>query len=330
MSKTLVIIPHYNKLALLKECIYHLECDESTNFDIMVVDNGSTDGSGEYIFNKTNEDSRFHSILLNENTGFARAVNKGLQYSIDNKYDYSILLNNDAYVEKDFVKNLIIAIKRSNKVFAVSSLMLSYYDKEKIDSVGDYYNIFGWSFQGHLNENFEDVENDEKPFSACAGAAIYNNSILEKIGLFDEKFFAYLEDIDISYRAKLMGYEILTCKDAICYHLGSATTGTKYNKFKVRISARNNIYLLYKNMPYIQILINIFPLFIGHIIKFLFFIHKGFGIDYFFGFVEGFRGVKFIKKNNFDKIPIINYIFVEIELIVNLFRYIFNFAKRHL
>ena len=329
MSKTLVIIPHFNKLALLKECLHHLESNKDVSFDIMVVDNGSNDGSSEYLFKKTNEDKTFHSILLNENKGFAKAVNLGLKYSIDNNYDYSILLNNDAYVEDDFVKNLVLAIKKNNKIFAVSSLMLSYHEKDLVDSFGDYYNILGWSFQGHLREDYNYIDNDEKPFSACAGAAIYSNSVLKRIGLFDESFFAYLEDIDISYRAKLYGYDIRTCKNAICYHLGSATTGSKYNEFKVRISARNNIYLLYKNMPYIQMLLNIFPLFIGHVVKFIFFIHKGFGLDYFFGFVEGFRNLKYIKKNDFTKIELFRYINIEIELIKNTFLYIKNFLIRH-
>lgn len=330
MSKILVIIPHYNKLALLKECVHYLECSENIDFDIMIVDNGSNDGSGEYIFNKAKENNNIHSILLNDNTGFARAVNKGLNYSIENNYDYSILLNNDAYVEKDFVKNLFLAINKNKNLFAVSALMLSYYDKNKVDSFGDYYNVFGWSFQGHLGEDYLELEDDEKPFSACGGATIYNNAILKKIGLFDEKFFAYLEDIDISYRAKLYGYEIKTCKEAKCFHLGSATSGSKYNEFKVRISARNNIYLLNKNMPYIMILLNIFPLFVGHFVKFLFFIYRGFGLDYFFGIFDGFRGIKYIKKNDFKKIGIFKFFEIEIELILNTFKYIVNFLKRHI
>ena len=145
---------------------------------------------------------------------------------------------------------------------------------------------------------------NENCFSACAGAAIYSNDILKRIGLLDDNFFAYLEDVDLSYRARLYGYNIKTCFTARCYHLGSATSGSKYNEFKVRTSARNNIYLIYKNMPYIQILINIFPLFIGVLIKQIFFAMKGFGLDYFFGLFDGFRNLKLIKKNDFQNISI--------------------------
>ena len=329
MNKTLVIIPHFNKLALLKECLFHLDNQNYKSFDIMIVDNGSSDGSSEYIFELSKNNTNYHSILLNDNMGFAYAVNKGLEYSIANGYDYSILLNNDAYVEDNFVKSLIYKMNTGKDIFAVSSLMINYHNKNIVDSFGDYYTVLGYAFQGHIDEDILSV-NDEEAFSACGGASIYSNAILDEIGLFDNNFFAYLEDIDISYRAKLYGYKILTCKDAKCYHLGSATTGTKYNKFKVRTSARNNIYLLYKNMPYVQILINIFPLFVGHLVKFLFFKKKGFALDYFFGVADGFKNVHKIKKVDFKDINIANFIFIEYELIINTFKYIINFVKRHI
>ena len=123
MSKILVIIPHFNKLSLLKECIYHLECQSFKTFDIMIVDNGSDDGSAEYLFDISNKNSSIHYTLLNENMGFAYAVNKGLEYSINNNYDYSILLNNDAFVKEDFVNKLYFSIITSKNIFAVSSLM---------------------------------------------------------------------------------------------------------------------------------------------------------------------------------------------------------------
>ena len=330
MSKILVIIPHFNKLSLLKECIYHLECQNFKAFDIMVVDNGSDDGSAEYLFDLSTQNSNIHNILLNENMGFAYAVNKGLEYSINNNYEYSILLNNDAFVNDNFVGKLYFSILGSHNVFAVSSLMLRFDDKNKIDSFGDYYTLFGWSFQGHLGEDYRDILHNEEAFSACGGAAIYSNDVIRKIGGFDNNFFAYLEDIDISYRAKLNGYKILTCREAKCYHLGSSTTGSKYNEFKVRISARNNIYLIFKNMPLIQILINIFPLFVGHIIKLIYFIFNGFGLYYFFGIVDGLRGLKLIKKAEFDKLKIFNYFLIELELIKNTIMYIINFVKRHI
>lgn len=329
MKKVLVIIPHYNKLILLKECLFHLEKQDYHNFDIIIVDNGSDDGSAEYIHKLSSSDDRYKMILLNENMGFAYAVNCGLKYAIDNGYEYSLLLNNDAYVEDDFVKEITHKIDSSSKLFAVSSLMINYHHKDLVDSFGDNYCLLGFGFQNRIGEKISSFTFDEHTFSACGGAAIYRNSILENIGLFDEKFFAYLEDIDISYRARLYGYDITTCKTARCYHLGSATSGSKYNEFKVRISARNNIYLIYKNMPLIQILINIFPLFVGTLLKQIFFITRGFGLDYFFGLFDGLKTVKNIKRIDFKKVGIFDFVHIELMLIINTFRYVVNFIKRH-
>ena len=227
MSRTLVIIPHFNKLSLLKECVKYLDCQNYDDFDVVIVDNGSTDGSTEYIAKLIDDNERYHRILFSENMGFAYAVNKGIQYSIDNGYDYSLLLNNDAYIKSDFIENIVNAIESRRKAFAISSLMLSYKEPDTIDSFGDYYTVLGWPYQGEVALNKNTITDDKEVFSACGGASLYDNKILKKIGLFDEKFFAYLEDIDISYRAKLNGYSIYTCKDAVCYHLGSATSGSK-------------------------------------------------------------------------------------------------------
>lgn len=330
MKKVIVIIPHFNKSALLKKCIENLMLQNDTNFDILIVDNGSTDDSTQYIFNQVSNNKSIHSIMLSENMGFAYAVNKGLKYSIDNGYDYSILLNNDAFVEEDFVSELVKRIDSDKKLFAVSSLMLQYQNTDKVDSFGDYYTLFGWSFQGHLLESASEIEDDEEPFSACGGAAIYRNNAILKIGFFDEKFFAYLEDIDISYRARLANYKISTCKNAICHHLGSATTGSKYNSFKVRLSARNNIYLIYKNMPNIQIIINFLPLAFGTIAKLVFFTFKGFAIDYIKGILDGFKNLKYINRVKFNKVSLFTFIGIEFRLLFSSFIYIINFIKRHL
>ena len=129
----LIIIPHYNKVELLKKCIYHIYEQDVDYFDVLVVDNGSEDGSIDFIKEAEKKYENFHSILLSENLGFAIAVNKGIQYSIDNKYKWSILLNNDAFIAKGFVKNLYNTISSKKNYFAVSSLMLSYKEKNIVD-----------------------------------------------------------------------------------------------------------------------------------------------------------------------------------------------------
>ena len=115
----------------------------------------------------------------------------------------------------------------------------------------------------------------KKIFAACGGAAIYRRKIFEEIGFFDEEHFAYLEDIDIGYRAKIYGYHNVFEPSAIVYHAGSASSGSKYNEFKVNFSSRNSVYIVRKNMPLFQIVVNLPFLAVGFLIKTLFFVKKG-------------------------------------------------------
>ena len=325
---TLVIIPNYNHLDLLKKCLLCIENQNVKDFSIMIVDNGSDNQTVEYINNYCSEKQNCISLLLNENTGFAHASNEGFRYAIVHEYKYSILLNNDCYVENDFVEQMRKAITNDDKLFAVNPLMISEKNRNLVDDFGDSYNILGFAFQNKVGHKVSTIINDEEVFSACGGASIYRNDILIKIGLLDENFFCYLEDIDLSYRARIFGYKIKTCKDARCYHVGSATSGSKYNDFKVSISSRNNIYLIYKNMPILQIIINIIPLLIGTTIKLLFFIKKGFGKAYIKGIAEGFKNIKKIDKIHIRRA--FTYGKIEFYLIKNTFRYFIEFIKRHI
>lgn len=327
-KKTLVIIPNYNKVDLLKDCLLHLLNQNTKDFDVLIVDNGSDEDTVNTINEMSNNDERIHKILLSDNFGFATAVNKGFKYSIDNNYTYSILLNNDAFVDNNFVRALVNKISRHKRCFAVSSLMISYYNKNLVDDFGDKYTLLGFAYQSKTAHRVSSIVEDEKVFSACGGASIYSNLILQKIGFMDDNFFAYLEDVDLSYRAKLNGYFITTCKDAICHHIGSATSGSKYNDFKVKLSARNSIYLIYKNMPNWQILLNIVPIFFGIMIKFAYFLLKGFGSAYIIGLASSVKNIKHVNRVDFKQVPVISFILIEIELIINTFEYFYQMSKR--
>ena len=144
--------------------------------------------------------------------------------------------------------------------------------------------------------------------------------LFDELGYFDEEHFAYLEDMDVGYRARIYGYENWYAPDAMVYHVGSGTSGSRYNQFKIRYSSRNNIYLIYKNMPVLQIIINLPFLVAGFGIKILFFTLKGFGREYIAGIKNGFQ----ISKKN-HKIPfkfqnLSNYFRIQVELWVNIFR----------
>ena len=188
----------------------------------------------------------------------------------------------------------------------------------------------GWGVCRGIGRPVSNYMKSDKIFTACAGAAIYRRHIFSQIGLFDENHFAYLEDIDVGYRAKIYGYENIYCPTALVYHVGSGTSGSKYNSFKVKLSARNNIYLNYKNMPLLQLIINFIPLFLGHIVKYLFFLRKGFGNDYYNGVKEGILQAKKQKKVPFKLQHLPNYIRIEFELILYTLSYAKDWFSRKL
>ena len=246
--KVTVIIPNYNGLKFMEPCFKALELQIYHKFQILVVDNGSTDGSVEWL-----KEHQIPTIFLDTNTGFSGAVNVGIRAA---DTPYVILLNNDTKVAPHYVEALERAMDRSEKIFSVSSKMIQMYHPDLMDDAGDMYSVLGWAFQRGVGRPEKLYKKSCRVFTACAGAAIYRREVFETIGYFDEMHFAYLEDIDVGYRAKLYGYDNVFCPEAVVYHVGSGTSGSKYNSFKVKLAARNNVYLNYKNMRAWQLLLN--------------------------------------------------------------------------
>ncbi|MDD2980160.1 MAG: glycosyltransferase family 2 protein [Hespellia sp.] len=320
--KVTIIIPNYNGKHFMLPCLDSLSRQTSKDFTILIVDNASSDGSLTYL---QEEWPSIPVISLDKNYGFSRAVNVGIQNSTT---PYVLLLNNDTTVAPDFVEQMINAIEHSHRIFSVSSKMIQMYHPELIDSAGDLYTLMGWGVCRGTGRPVENYTSSDTIFSACAGAAIYRRSVFKKIGYFDESHFAYLEDIDIGYRAKIHGYKNTYCASAIVKHVGSGTSGSKYNSFKVKLAARNNLYLIYKNMPLLQLILNILPISLGFFVKALFFQKIGFGKDYREGFREGLHTMKHCKKVPFRIRNLFNYLKIESELIVYTFAYAKDWIKR--
>ena len=321
-KKVTIIIPNYNGLKFMEPCFKALRAQSDQNFELLVVDNGSTDGSVKWL-----EDHQIPSIFLEENTGFSGAVNIGIRESVT---PYVILLNNDTEPQPDYVKEMVKAIERSPKIFSVSSKMIQLYHKDLMDDAGDMYSVLGWAYQRGVGQKSSGYNKVCRVFSACAGAAIYRREVFDKIGGFDEDHFAYLEDIDVGYRAKICGYENWYCPKAVVYHVGSGTSGSKYNSFKVKLAARNNLYLNYKNMPLLQLILNFLPILAGMAVKYMFFRRIGFASDYMEGVKEGLKTLKKTKKVRFQMSRLGNYIRIEGELILGTFLYVWEFMKRKL
>ena len=309
-----VVIPNFNGIAFLDSVLASLEGQTLNNFEVILVDNGSTDGSCSFV---TANYPWVHLIELSENFGFCGAVNAGIRAA---KAPYVLLLNNDTEVKEDFVEEMLAAIRRHKNAFSCGARMVQYHDRDRLDDVGNYYCALGWSFARGRGKDIHAYETEDKIFSACAGAAIYRKKIIEKIGYFDEEHFAYLEDTDIGYRARIYGYENWYAPKAIVYHVGSGTSGSRYNQFKTRYSSRNNIYLIYKNMPLLQIILNLPFLVAGFLVKFLFFAVKGMGKEYAAGIKNGFSISMKNKKVPFRMKHLPNYCKIQLELWINIVR----------
>lgn len=309
-----VIIPNYNNVKLLDNLLISLKKSD-TPFKTVIVDNNSKDNSVELIKQKYPE----VNLIENEvNKGFAKAVNQAIRVS-DTKYVF--LLNNDTTVCSNTISALLKTIKRDEKIFSVTSKMIQYHDKNLIDDAGDEYTLLSWSKKIGYNHDISEYNEDREVFGACAGAALYNRQYFDIIGLFDEDFESYVEDMDLNFRARIQGYKSYYSSNAIVYHYGSATTGSRYNEFKVKISARNNIYLIYKNMPLWMKILN-FPFYsLGMIIKYIFFIKKGYGHQYKSGISEGIKTRKNISVTENKNTR--NLLKIELQMIINTFKYPF-------
>lgn len=289
MADTTVIIPNLNGIHYLKNCLDSLYACEETAFPVIVVDNGSTDGSRELV-RREYPDVRL--LCFAQNRGFSAAVNAGIRLA---DTPYVILLNNDTVVERRFVSRLTDAVRHSPRYFSAGAKMVSLRDPEIIDDAGDFYCALGWAFARGKGRPQTLYRTPCDIFAACGGAAVYRRDILLELGLFDEAYFAYLEDIDIGYRARMRGYTNRFAPDAVVRHAGSASSGSRYNAFKVRLSSRNSVYLIGKNMPPAQILVNLPFLLGGFLIKYLFFLQKGYGAVYARGLWNGLRMCRFFS-----------------------------------
>ena len=316
MREVTVIIPNYNGISYIRECLDSLRA-QTMEADIIVVDNASEDGSKEAV--REYDDVRL--IELSENFGFCRAVNEGIRVT---KTKYLILLNNDTKAEPTFVEELYKAIDAHDDTFSVAPKMLQMNRPDRIDSAGDLYCALGWAFSLGKDRKSSRYDKEAVIFSACGGASIYRKALFEEIGYFDELHFSYLEDVDVGYRARIMGYVNRYTPRAIVYHAGSGSTGGRYNPFKVRMAARNSWYVIYKNMPVLQIIINLPFFLIGFGIKALFFILKGYGREYLSGMKRGYLMCVAGRKYPFDRRFVKNYLRIQLELWFNMLRRIFG------
>lgn len=313
MQEVSVVIPNFNGMAYLDGVLSSLERQTIRNFEVILVDNGSTDGSCAFV---SAEYPWVHMIQLQENYGFSRAVNEGIHAA---RSPYVLLLNNDTEAEPDFLEEMVAALRRHKKAFSCQARMIQLHDRDKMDDAGNYYCALGWLLPGE-KARISAIMTESRRFFHLCGSCDLPKKFIDRIGDFDEEHFAYLEDLDIGYRARICGYQNWYAPKAKVYHVGSGTSGSRYNQFKIRYSSRNNIYLIYKNMPFLQIVLNLPFFLVGFGAKILFFASKGFGREYLAGIKNGFQISRKNKKVRFSMRNLPRYIQLQFELWINIFR----------
>lgn len=238
-----VVIVNFNGERYLERCLTSVLAQTYPSFEVVLVDNGSTDGSVELVR------EQFPSVRIieaGENLGFAKANNVGIRAT---GTPLVATLNNDTWIEPDWLEQLVHVMESDPQIGTCASKMLFAHQPEIINSAGVCVDLVGiaWDRLGGAPET-EDTEEPIDVFAACAGAALYRRAMLDDVGLFDEDYFIYLEDVDLSWRSQLMGWRTVYVPQARVYHVHSGTT-REASPFKNFHLARNKVWTIIKNYP---------------------------------------------------------------------------------
>ena len=246
-AKVSIIILNWNGLQDTVECLESLTKITYPNYEIIIVDNGSSDGSVETLR------SKFPYIQMIENKinkGFAGGNNQGIKYAVENGAAYLLLLNNDTVVAPDFL-NELIKVAEDHPEAGIIGPKIYYYKSDKIQNVGGKIDFFKFRSpfieigRGEIDNNQHNKIEEREWFTACCWLA--PTEIFSKVSLFDETLFSYLEDADLCYKVRKAGYRILYCPLASIWHKGGASTGGHLSPLSFYFSTRNEITYVLKH-----------------------------------------------------------------------------------
>ena len=247
-SSVSIVIPHWNNVDVLSECLESISNTDFENFETIVVDNASTDNSVAWVR------SNYPNVKLIENDknyGYAGGCNIGAEAASG---DFLIFLNNDTVQEKDWISNLIKTINSDDKIAAVQPKILNYYNRNVFDYAGGsggHMDIYCFPFaRGRIfsfQENDEgQYNNKEKCFWSSGTCFMVRRELFQKAGGFDESFFAHMEEIDLCWRLYAMGFEVWVEPDSVVYHK-NALTLPMYSHKKYYLNHRNSLLMLLGN-----------------------------------------------------------------------------------
>lgn len=239
-----VIIVNFNGGDMVCRCLAALARQSFQGFATVVVDNNSADGSVAAI---RAEYPAVHILALAANTGFAGGVNHALRTRAPGPL--VALLNPDAFPAVDWLEKLVAAASAHPEFAAFGSRMYSDAEHKHLDGVGDAYHVSGLPWrQGHGCPNSDQHNHEREIFAPCAAAALYRRNALEAVGLLDEDYFLYVEDVDLGFRLRLAGYRALYVPQASIQHVGSAFVG-RNSDFQIYHGHRNLVWVYVKNVP---------------------------------------------------------------------------------
>jgi GT2 family glycosyltransferase len=237
-----VIVVAYNAGAYLAGCIASLRRQSWTDFETIIVDNGSSDGSVEALGPLP---PSFRVISAGENLGFAAANNRAAAATLS---PWIALLNPDAVAAPDWLEKLMAARQAYPDIAMFGSTQIRLADATRWDGLGDVYHASGILWRGGFDQPVTGPAPSGEVFSPCAAAALYRRDLFLEAGGFDERFFCYVEDVDLAFRLRLKGEGALQIGDAVIRHAGSATAG-RNSDFTLFHGWRNRSWVFVKNMP---------------------------------------------------------------------------------
>lgn len=287
-----IVMASLNGKRWLEKCFKTVLGSEYPHFEVVFVDDGSTDGSVEYL-KSTFKDARIKILCNEKNLGWSAANNRGMKEA---RGEIIILLSNDLEVDPNWIKEIVKVMLSNSRVGVIQCNVHSLWDKGTIDSGMNYLDKYGYSY------GFVSANNPEEVFFAEGMAFAFKREVMEKIGMLDEYFFMEYDDMDFSWRARLAGYKVLFVPKAIVYHAGGGTVGATYFERKpknVSQYLRNHIVTLIKNYELKNLLKTLPVVIVIEIAKMLYFlIQKRWSFAYAVlkGLCQVARDIKLIVK----------------------------------
>jgi GT2 family glycosyltransferase len=247
MTSVLIVVLNWNGINDTEKCLSSLLDQTYPDFKILVVDNASTNDSLKRLRKIEEENDKITVIANATNKGFAGGVNTGITYGIEKGYDAIALFNNDAKADKNWLRELVKSLEP--KKVGIATGLLLHADGKTIDSTGDWYSTWGLAFPRNRGQKAETAQEGGEVFGGSGGASLFKTEVFKQVGLFDESFFMYFEDVDFSFRAQLAGWKVIYNPNAIAYHKQGASTD-KVPGLGVKKAFANLPQLFLKNVPH--------------------------------------------------------------------------------